>query len=490
MAVLYIVASAAAGRVWRLPFDDELLAMVPPLPAGFSDSAWDLARFYLNGGNIHPPLTVLYFSILHSFGVSEWVMRLGSLAMMTLALALWQLVALTLIGERGEAPVGATPRLVAVLLFGLSPAAVGLGDAIRWYPQFALLVALFAALYFLSGTRVGRLASAVPLGLAISINLIAPLVILPFAIYRYLLERAWRASFEMAYWAIFALFAAPGLYTAISVLRYKLVAVWASKCARGPLVGIASDVIGVFGGSAIGIGEAWVVIPVIAIAAAAVVTQIDWRAPACRNHLLLLMLGGMVPAAVAGCDESRMFLYMAPILAAVLTLFLARYAVSGATGRMLLLTACTVFPSLVAIGELRAGIHSTERNWTVPTADVIDFIDRNESGDTLVMSTDAVIPWELEKRPEPHRCTSYFLYNQACFADPQHYRSIFIVRAYGDRSQSVRLMQRFVARVAEITRSRDRVAGVRAGHDTDSQLKTKLTGVPHDQFILTVDLYR
>jgi hypothetical protein len=488
--ILLGAASFAAGQVWRFPFDDELLAMVPRLPPTLHQSAWDIAWFYLRGGNIHPPLPVLYFSGLYRLGVGEPAMRLGSLAMTALASVLWQLVALALVERRRGAPADPLTRLIAVLLFGLSPLAIGCGDAIRWYPQFSLCVALFATSYLAGRNSAARLASAIPLGLAVSVNLIAPLVIGPFVIYRYLLERARRASFDIAYWLLFAVFATPGLYTGVNVLRRKLGGIWVSKCGYGPLSGLVRDVLGVFGGNALGVGEGWVIAPVAAITAVAAVMQIEWRDRASPSHLPLLILAATLPTAFAGCTESRMFLYLAPILAVILVAFFGQLAMSGATGRSMLLAAFAVLPGLVAIGELRSGTHPYRRDTAVPFGEIVDFIDRNESGGTLVVSTDPVVIWELGKRTDAQRCLSFFFENKACFADSRQYRSVFVVSGYSDRSRQTRLMQWYAERIGEIVGGRDKIAELPVGHDEDAMLKTRLTGIPRDEFILTVDLYR
>ena len=485
--ILFAAAALAAGRVWRFPFDDEIFTMAPNVPAQFRASGWNLARFYLEGGDLHPPLTFLFFSSLYKLGVGEAAMHCCSIAMTALALALWQLLALALITERGAAPICAVGRLITILLFGLSPFAIGLGDAIRWHPQFALCVALFICLYLAADRSTARLASAIPLGLAMSINLIAPLVILPFAIYRYLLEREWRASFDITFWLLFALFALPGFYTAASVVPELFAGSWSDTFGHSPFGAVAVDIFGLIGGNAVGLGEAWLISPAVAIAALAVGRQIEWRRPANPTHLLLLMLGAMVPAALVGFAEARAFFYLAPVLAVVLSIFLAG---SGASSRTLLLAVCALLPGLVAIGELRGGTHPFKRNAAIPFGEIIDFITGNENGDSLIVSTDPVVPWELRKRADLHLCVSYFFQEEACLAQPQRYRSLFIVSGYSNHSRNDRAMQGFAARVAEITRGRDKIATIRVGRDEDAALKTRLTGVPLDEFILTVALYR
>lgn len=490
MVVLLCVASLAAGRVWRFPFDDELSAMAFEPHPGRVPSAWELTWYFLNSGIFHPPLSFLLFSSLYKFGVAEPVIRLLSLMMTALALSLWHILALAVIGTRRDAPVEVTSRMAAVLIFGLSPLAIGIGDAIRWYPPFALSVALFATLY-LAGTRNGaRLASAVPLGLAASINLIAPLVIAPFVLYRYVLERAWRTAFDLCYWVIFLLAAAPGLYTAVSVVRFGLRKVRLNAFGLGPVSGLAENALGFFGGTVIGPGWAWVVIPSATVAVFAVATQIDRRRPADPVHFMLLLLAAPVPAVLAGFAESRAYLYLAPIFAAVLTAYLGRRAWRESR-RYLLCVCCVLMPGLVVIGELRAGTHPFKRNNAIPFDAVLAFIDGNKTGDALVLSTDPVVPWELQKRADPHLCAvSFFDDNTRCAADAHHYDAVFVISGHSAYSVGGRGMQQFAAHAADITAGREKIAELHVGHDEDAMLKTRLTGVPLDEFILTVDLYR
>ena len=192
---LFFCAALLAGRVWRFPFDDEVSTLTY---VERSHSIMELLSFADSG--FHPPLLFLFLYPLHRMGLSEAGMRICSLGLTALSLLLFQLLALGLIAQRSSGHVRLSTRLIAVLLFGLSPLAIGQGDAIRWYPVFALLFALFITLYLAAGKEATRLASAVPLGLAASTNFVAVIVIAPFLLYRYLLERRFRPSFDVAYW--------------------------------------------------------------------------------------------------------------------------------------------------------------------------------------------------------------------------------------------------------------------------------------------------
>jgi hypothetical protein len=152
--------------------------------------------------DVHPPLSYLLVEGLQQLGLSAAAMRIVSLGMTALALALFQLLTLSFIPR----PVDITTRLIAVLLFGLCPLALSQGDALRWYPMFALLIALFVTFYLAGGNKAARLASAVALGVAGSTNLLAGPVAFALAIYRYGLQRRFRAGFDGVFWLLVLVF--------------------------------------------------------------------------------------------------------------------------------------------------------------------------------------------------------------------------------------------------------------------------------------------
>jgi hypothetical protein len=380
-------------------------------------------------------------------------------------------------------------RIIAVLLFGLNALAISQGDAIRWYPLFTLEVALFAGLYLAGGNSVSRLMSAVPLGLAVSTNYLAAIVILPFVIYRYGLQRQFRASFDLAYWVLAAGFSGVGIYSAYSLLAHhpRLVE---SQFAFSIIQAMASDVLGFFGGHALGLGQAWIVLPTVIIASVAAISQISYRSPAEPVHLLLLLLAGAVLMAFATFGKPRSFLYLAPVMAAVLTLYFDRQSVRRHTGVFVGLIALELLPAVVAIANIGSGTHPFKRNSVIPYQSVIDFIEANEKGKVLVLSTDPVLPWVLRHTPDHgDRCISFFLDGRTCLETDVRFDSIFVVSGHSDKSDTA-VMARFLTAVANLSAGRQKVVTIHAGLDDDAALKTRLTGVRLDKNILTVDLYR
>lgn len=477
-----------AGRVWRFPFDDELNILSPP---ECCHSTTELLTYYLKAGDIHPPLSFLLFHALQNLGLSESALRLCSIAMTALALALFQLIALTLVACRSGAAVSLATRLVTLILFGLSPLAIGQGDAIRWYPLFAMLVSLFVTLYLFGGNRVARLWSAVPLGLAASTDFIAIIVFAPFALYRYGLQRQFRASFDFVFGLVVLLFAGLGIVSAYSVFATRLDQVIHTEFGHGVVEAVMSNVLGFFGGYGVGISQAWIIVPAVVIVAVAAFSEIDRTQPANPVHLFLLMLVATALMVFPGFAKPRSFLYLAPVLAVPLTLYLDRLARLVQTGRVMLLAALIFAPSVGTIANINFGTHPFKRNLVIPYQTIIDFIQVNKSGSVLVISTDLVSVWLLrQQRDRDDRCVSYFLSDDECLTSGRGYDSIIVIAGYSERSADTTFMRRFDSALERLMAGRKKVATIHVGVDEDATMKSWLTGVLLDKNILTVDLYQ
>jgi hypothetical protein len=136
MAFLFVSASIMAGRVWRFPFDDEIATLSKIEP----DAVRELIATFPATDDIHPPFSYLVFYGLRLLGLSDPQMRLCSVTMTCVALMLCQILVLNWLSWRDDAgKIAAPTRIVAVLIFGLMPLTVSQGDALRWYPVFAVL---------------------------------------------------------------------------------------------------------------------------------------------------------------------------------------------------------------------------------------------------------------------------------------------------------------------------------------------------------------
>jgi hypothetical protein len=485
MAFVLVCASIMAGRVWRFPFDDEVATLLHIEP----DAARELIANFPATTDVHPPFSYLIFYGLRQLDFSDAAMRLCSLLLTVLTLALCQILVLTWVSQRDRSgqPSPLT-RMAAVLIFGLMPLAVSQGDALRWYPVFAVLIVSFMVLYLVPRHDWQGLWSAVALGLAASTDFSAALIVPPFLIYRHLLQRRFRWSFDLAYWLIVAAGASIGFCSAYWIFTHGMTAVQ-GEFWHGAVRSVLTNLLGFFGGDAIGLSGAWLVIPVIVVFALAAVSEIDREKPGKPVHFLLLMLGAPVPLALAGFATPRSFLYLTPVAAALITLFVDRQLRHGYIQRALAVVVITLATSVSAIANLMSGTHPFKRNSVVPYQAIFDFIDANANGSALVISTDPVVPWILRFAGD-NRCAGYFLEARRCLASGHRYDSIFVVSGHHDRSADRELTAQFNGLVATTTAGRSKLASVPIGRDDDAALKTQLTGVPLEENILTLDYYR
>lgn len=486
MLLLYAGVSILAGRVWRFPFDDEIytLSLIEHV------SAIKLLTVFPATRDVHPPLSYFLFWSLQHLGLSADAMRLVSLALTASALALFQLLTLTLLARRHGGSVAPASRLIAALLFGLNGLAISQGDALRWYPLFATLVAFAITVYLAAGNRAATLASAVALGVAASTNVLAGFVALPLALYRYGLERRFHLRFEVLFWLVAVLFGALGLYTTASILLDRF-GVVGTQLVGDPIRALLTDGLGFFGGHTLGIGQAWMIVPAVVVTALAVIAGIDRKRPDDPVHLLLLMLAAGVLPALIGFAKPRSFLYLAPVVAAVVTLYLDRLLTMHRVGLGVVAAALVLAPSIAARANLQGTTHPFKREAAIPYGAVLDFIDANGTGRELVISTDPVIPWLLRhQRRRASRCVTYFLRKRDCLAAGRRYDSVFVITGHSRRSDRAATMARFTQAVAEATGGRQHVATLRAGRDDDAALKSWLTGVPLGRDLLTIALYR
>ena len=203
------------------------------------------------------------------------------------------------------------------------------------------------------------------------------------------------------------------------------------------------------------------------------------------------MFGAMALMVLPGFGKPRSFLDLPSILAAILTFFLDRVGARN-IGRAVLLASLILIASVGTIANVAHGTRPFKRNAVVPFADILDFIRTNETGKTLIVSSDPVVVWELRRKSGPlDRCVSRFLAEVSCFAADRHYDSIFIVIWAKQHIPATRpKIQKFQAKLNDVIAGRHKVATSHAGLDEDAEIKSQLVGVPLDKFILTVDLYR
>ena len=300
--------------------------------------------------------------------------------------------------------------------------------------------------------------SAAALGLAASTDFSAALIVPPFLLYRHILQRRFRWSFDLPYWLIVAAGAAIGFSSAYYIFTYRIEAVGA-EFSSGIIPSVLTNLLGFFGGDALGVSQAWIVIPIIAVFALAAVSEIDRQKPAKPVHFLLLLLSAPVLMAFAGFATPRSFLYLTPVTAALITMFFDRQIRQGYVQRAIAVVVITLATSAAAIANLISGTHPFKRTSVVPYQAIFDFIDRNANGKALVVSTDPVVPWVL--RGAEDRCAGYFLEVTHCLRADRRFDSIFVISGHHDRSADEEITRQFNQLVAAATAGRRKLATCR-----------------------------
>ena len=110
------------------------------------------------------------------------------------------------------------------------------------------------------------------------------------------------------------------------------------------------------------------------------------------------MFGAPVLMALLGFGMPRSFLWLAPAVAVLLTMFFDRQMQQGYGGRVVLLASLALAAPFSAIANVNFGTHPFKRNAAIPYQNILDFIRDNEPGAALVISTDPVLPYLLRTR--------------------------------------------------------------------------------------------
>ena len=481
--LLYIATSVLAGQVFRFPFDDEVYTLQLIERRSF---AW-LASSYAVNNDVHPPLSYLLVRALHHLGLADSGMRLVSLLMTAASLLIFQFLALLWIERRNNQAPAHLSRMAAILLFGLAPLAISYGDALRWYPPFAMFVALFVAAYFLIRRDLVRLAAGALLGLAASTSLLAFIVAAAFAVFRYRLERRFRWQFDLGFWLLAAAFGGLGIVSTYGLIfLHPRTAM--TQITAAPIVSLPIDVLGFLGGERLGIGQAWIVVPGLVITAIAIISAIDRKHPASPFHFLLLLLLTAIPLTLVGFIKPRSFLYLVPVVAAIVVFYLDQQIEQRYYRWVLVVLTLFVALSAAAIGSIRGNAHPFKRELAIPYQEAMDFIELNRKGRMLVISSDPVVTWML--RGTGDRCVEFFNAGKRCLDVSEHYDSVFIVSGHSDKSANALLMRQFAALIAGATAGREKRATMAFGLDRDAALKSRLSGVALDERLLRIEFYQ
>lgn len=459
-------------RVGRPPFDDEVLT----LNAIDGKSYGAIARFYLDGGDVQPPLSFLWFRLLQSLDLSLAVQRALSFALAAAGFAF----VLDLVWRRlPRRSLGA--ELLTLALFLGAPLLYGAGDALRWYPLFTFLTAASLWCVFVAGRP--TLTGAVLLGLAADTAYLAVLPALAYAIWRYAVERRLDPVRDLGFWLLTGLVAVPGL-----VSFFAAHDVLTSQFATSSVMSFGMDIVGLAGGTILGLTQSVLAIPLLLVLAIGL-----WSAFAAPGRgyggdirgFGGLLMAGVFLLAVLGHDKPRSFLFALPWLCAVASL-------GGAAWRRPLgLAGPAMAASAVVVAFLMlAGPYNDRpfrRAAVVPVDAIVDYVRAQAAHRTLIVSTEPVSGYRLAAGADPAtRCVYVRALGGPCRPKAGDDFATVIVIDDGSLArdgETARL-------VADFAGGRPPLESRRFGLDRDAALKSWLTGMAFTDYLVQVSVYR
>jgi len=472
---LVVVLAWPFGVFDRFPFDDEVGTL--DIIARYSPS-----ELLVTPHEVHPPIFYLIFQLLAHFGFPLWAMRLASLSMSGIAFLFILDLTLAMVPEEKIV------RLVTIFLFLSFPLFYGVGDALRWYPAFAVLVAGFFWLE-LRRTRPTMMGGML-LGLAASTNFLAIIPYLAFAAQRYL----WRRSFEIRvdgpFHVVLAIFAVPGLI-AFAQIGQEPSEFLQIGTLLGTVIGIAHAALGFFGGYRVGPVDIVLGIPYLALLAFSLGS---WALRGRRNIIsndtndlaqnLFIIFAVMAAlcglySLVTSFSAGRALLFLAPFMLACFALGYWHHF-PRISFLPIFLASLLLFSAALANG--RRSDAPFKRNLVTPHGEVISFVAENVHGSVLYVSNEPVGHFLL-------RGAGYCLmfdFEPSCAKGAlDHFDTIVIaIDLHFLKVPNVDIILR------EIGQHRTLRAKARFGYDRWASLKSLLTLTKLDPWILTVEIYQ
>ncbi|MGE0152514.1 MAG: hypothetical protein AB7R90_07825 [Reyranellaceae bacterium] len=368
-----------SGRLDQRIFDDEAMS----LAAIDGKSYAAIAAFYLQGGDVHPPLPFLWLRLMQDLQFPLWLQRLLALAG---AAAGFALVLDLVWRRRAERAI----RIAAVVLFLGAPLLYGMGASLRWYPLLVPPVAL--ALW--SMERAGRptLLAAIGFGLAANISFLAAIPATAYGIWRYLIVRRFEAASDGPFIAVAAVIALPALIAFVAALGHL-----PAQADSNVLVALGTTALGVLGGYGLGLTHSFIAIPLALLLLAGLVAAAVavWRSPADglpAMSLLVLLL--CLALTLTGFAKPRSFLFAVPFLLAAAVLGGTRLGRWHAPA----LAAAGLGVVLASLWLLNASDRPFKRNLHIPDEPVLAMIRQHASrGTALIVSSDPSLGWRLRQ---------------------------------------------------------------------------------------------
>ena len=474
-------------------FDDEINTLSVISRWGYGE----IFRSFVEGNDFHPPLSFLVFRALSDLGLSPAEMRVVSF--------IFTLTAFLLIADLSLRPLrrihSGTPVAppLALFVFSTFPLLYGMGDALRWYPLFALLVAAFSWLYLRSGRP--TLGAGAVLGLAASTNFLAAIPYVAFVIHRYGVKRRFSLRSDGLFHLSLVFFAWPAIVNFIALTQQHsfmaltlphTVAPLGFGAVSSSIAALGITALGFFGGYRLGLLNGLLALPYLLFLAAFTGYLIRARmgsahiavsgdAADLSGFALILTFISIAFIVITGFDKPRSFLFLAPFVTAIFVL--GHIAVKPTQHT----TAASVCAVLILFSAVMANSRTSDapfkRNLVIPFEQVERFVTDNTDGTVLVATAEYVSRYLFENLGF---CVVPRSKQQDCFNDDLQVFD-YVVLAHDHNYARISTL---VNLEKHVQAERSLVAKGVFGYDREASLKTALTNVELEEWILTVEIYR
>ncbi len=190
---------------------------------------------------------------------------------------------------------------------------------------------------------------------------------------------------------------------------------------------------------------------------------------------------------LAGLSEPRAFLFLTPMLTSLMAIGLVTAIVSYPV-LSTYMYALPLVVSLFVIGSLRRTTTPFKRNAAIPFDEIVDFINSNRRGYTVVLTSDTTVRFAVAESgvcAELYETWSHRWRQSNCNAT-RGTKTIIVVKGAPLNEQD----EEWRLRLNSALSDKQLAAIAHFGRDTDAELKSRLTGTPLPQAILDASIYR
>jgi hypothetical protein len=467
VGVIFVVLAILSGRVFRSAFDDEIFSLNL---IGTADSSLGLFSELLHAIDVHPPLSYLFFYLLSHIGIGEHGLRLASVLVSALAAVVAHRVLCLMVPP--QRPLSVSDRVVPIIMLASTPLLVSQGDAIRWYPLFALLFIL--TLYAYMREPRGVYSSAL-------CGLLASTSFLGFLVFPLLeLDRVSKIGWKIHLrpialrTSLFSVIALPGLITLWNGLTNDAHRYLAGQLGGNVVVAAVTTAIGFFGGNSLGLAQSLAILPI-----GILVLYILYRSvsdPTSRP--LALNFAALFVLLAIGFSKPRSFSYLALLMTLLMSY---RWIVDASPNFRYAIGVIGLATPLMVVANIKWNETPYKRNAVIPVEEIVRFARFNSAPGDVIVVSDPVLNWNLRK--EVSACVSLYLTNAACNIGKAN--KVIVVDGYGigseDRDQWLTSKDRLLAKRTEL-------ATVFFGIDHEAWLKRRVIPTM-DDYILKAIVY-